>query len=269
MHFVGASTHASDFSGMISSLFKEINSRLEKSEVIPIPTDDSHLVHSIPAFLAAASQKACYYVCFFVSHCFQGLIIVLDAINQLIPPFHSPYWLPDVLPPNVAVILSSTNSDDEGIKNKKNLMKLQISPLTEKDRRELVTKRLSLFGKTTEQKNVVRKSATDVIYCSLLIMLQDQLVSHPLSVNPLFLTTITLEMCITGPRKELQQKLTAFLSCNDISSLFRQVLTRWEVYSRELHSITYLIPHSCHSGKILSGEYCFSLRHQEAVSQKQ
>ncbi len=57
VHFVGASTYASEFSGMIYALFRDINSLLGKSGEIPIPKDESQLVSSIPKFLSAMSQR--------------------------------------------------------------------------------------------------------------------------------------------------------------------------------------------------------------------
>ncbi len=85
------------------------------------------------------------------------MVILLDAINQLDPSYHLLHWLPDALPPNITIIISSTDTKEiaEGMSKKKNVQKLQIMPLGESERRELVIKRIGLYGKSIKQDYLV------------------------------------------------------------------------------------------------------------------
>ncbi len=82
---------------------------------------------------------------------------MLDGINQLNSSLHSLDWLPNTLPPNVTVIISSTKSSiiEDAMVRKRNVDTLRIAPLNERDRRELVIKCIALFGKSVDEEQVV------------------------------------------------------------------------------------------------------------------
>jgi hypothetical protein len=101
------------------------------------------------------------------------LIIIFDAVNQLQTQYHDLHWLPLVLPPRVHVILSclsdgitftavqkrgiATNNCGDGWKW------IQVQPLEEDERVEIMEKQLSLFGKSMPE-NIL------VCFCCLLIL---------------------------------------------------------------------------------------------------
>jgi len=78
------------------------------------------------------------------------------------------------------------------------------------EKRKLVEERLKLYGKTLQKDQV------------------DKLISHSLSSNPLFLTTVVLELCTIGFFRQLEKQLNSFLESKDMASLFMKVVERWE-----------------------------------------
>lgn len=58
VHFVGASTLASNFSTILLHLFEEINSHLKEDKRLPLP-NDKDLVKCIPKFFEAISISVC------------------------------------------------------------------------------------------------------------------------------------------------------------------------------------------------------------------
>lgn len=76
-------------------------------------------------------------------------MIVLDGMNQLPSEFHDLQWLPRVLPANVHIVISSVPTGKVAEETAKRAIKtLKILPLEASEKRELVKKRLGLFGKS-------------------------------------------------------------------------------------------------------------------------
>ncbi len=87
---------------------------------------------------------------------------------------------------------------------------MEIPPLIDNEKRKLIEERLRLYGKTLTRDYVER------------------LISHQLSSNPLFLTTVILELCIIGYHRKLEEQMRIFLESKDMASLFVRVVERWE-----------------------------------------
>lgn len=58
---------------------------------------------------------------------------------------------------------------------------------------------------------------------------QEKLINHSCSNSPLFLSTVLSEMCTIGFHRKFQAQLDELLLSNNLSSLFQNVLNRWEV----------------------------------------
>jgi len=139
---------------------------------------------------------------------------MLDAVNQLLNPVdHNLWWLPSFLPQGVNVIVSSLSGVAVIVVKEASAHgweSVKISPLVEDEKRKLIFERLKLYGKTLTVDHVER------------------LISHHLSPNPLFLTTVVLELCTIGIFKKLEEQLKRFLESTDMPFLFGTVIERWE-----------------------------------------
>eukprot|EP00026_Physarum_polycephalum_P000355 Phypoly_transcript_00355.p1 GENE.Phypoly_transcript_00355~~Phypoly_transcript_00355.p1 ORF type:complete len:1640 (+),score=387.43 Phypoly_transcript_00355:131-5050(+) len=203
IHFIGASVVSNSLNALLTRLYEEINASKGANESKIEKPKDEDLIKSFPKFLNAAAKRK------------NGLVIVFDAINQLPSKYHDLHWLPQVLPPKVYIVLSSTPEPKtlEALKQRSGEGKwvhLPVHPLESDERSKIVSQRLSKYGK--------KMTPTDI----------EKLTSHPCGSSPLFLTTVLLELCTIGYYAQFQEQLAAFLSCKDMPDLFQRVLARWE-----------------------------------------
>jgi len=106
------------------------------------------------------------------------MVIIIDAVNQLVNPSdHNLWWLPSFLPERIDVAISSLSGPVIDEASVQGWPQLSIPPLNDEEKTKLVEARLKLYGKTLPKDQV------------------EKLVSHSLSSNPLFLTTVMQELC--------------------------------------------------------------------------
>jgi WD40 repeat protein/nucleoside-triphosphatase THEP1 len=97
-HFVGASPASTSLRRMLRTLCTHLNRAIGTNE--DAPEDIKELLKLFPELLAKASEQ-------------RQLLIIIDAVNQLEPSdhAHSMHWLPQVLPENVRVVISTLAGD--------------------------------------------------------------------------------------------------------------------------------------------------------------
>jgi len=147
-------------------------------------------------------------------------IILIDGLNQLdkSDSAHDLYWLPNQLPHNVKIIVStlkgSTENDEERIilnslKSKTSLKSIEIKPLTQDERKEIICKIPTVFCKTLDPEYI------------------EELIKIDETGNPLYLKVALDEMRIFGGYGEkLKNLINSFPS--KISKMFVSVLSRLE-----------------------------------------
>ena len=101
-----------------------------------IPQEFKDVVEAFPQWLSDASRRG-------------GLVIVLDALNQLDPRnnAHDLNWLPASLPPNVKLLVSTLPGPCENASRKRGYKAMEIQPLSVSERKSLVQEYLGLYGK--------------------------------------------------------------------------------------------------------------------------
>ena len=97
-HFVGASPSSTSLRRMLRRLCTQLNRATGATE--DAPEDIKELLELFPELLAKASEQ-------------RHLLIIIDAVNQLeqVDHAHSMHWLPQVLPNNVRLVISTLAGD--------------------------------------------------------------------------------------------------------------------------------------------------------------
>jgi nephrocystin-3 len=209
-YYLGASTDSADPVILVRRLIETIKRVTGSSE--EIADDPQKLYDSIPTWLATASSYA--------GKRKTQLIIAIDSLNSL-TDLRDLRWLPEFLPPNIYLIISSLPGEVKEalltkVSNVPNSSKneqwhtLLVKPLTSTERKKLLITYLANYNKTL---------APDLI---------KQALAHSLSNNPLFLRTLAEELRLFGVHEELQKRLKHYLTSKTIDDLFERVLKRVE-----------------------------------------
>lgn len=220
-HFVGATPDSTSLYSLLRRLCEEIfntflKSQMEESlkqikgdgkidvnllqkairEEYDIPTDIEKLSIKFKEFLIKTKGKT---------------VIIIDALNQLEKIEHSvnTNWLPDTLPGNVKIIVSTWRGDWEEVLLRKEVPNLTIESLTSGERKEIIRKLPSIFSKTLDEK------------CAEL------LVSKRETGNPLYLRVALEELRIFGSHIGLEEKIVK-LPSNTVD-LFVSLFERLEL----------------------------------------
>lgn len=163
------------------------------------------------------------------------MVIILDGINNLSLKYHDLHWLPQELPPNVYIIVSSTPeaivmetvkarsggviSTEVSGAEQQGWLHIPIQPL-EHEKEQILDEILKKNGKE------LAKSALENIDL-LFFIYRKQILSHPCSELPLFITTVLNEMYNT--KEKLSEQLELFLHYSDLTKVFTILLSSWEV----------------------------------------
>lgn len=209
-HYLGASTDSADPAVLVRRLIETIKRVTGSNE--EIAGDHSKLYESIPTWLATASGYA--------SKRKTQWVLAIDSLNST-TDLRDLRWLPDFIPPNLTLIVSSLDGEVKDalltkVSNESNSKKLEkwhilkVKPLSSAERKNLVITYLAKYNKT------------------LAPNLLKQALAHPFSNNPLFLKTLTEELRLFGVHEELQKRLKQYLTSKTIDDLFERVLKRVE-----------------------------------------
>ncbi|WP_108646463.1 tetratricopeptide repeat protein [Polynucleobacter rarus] len=209
-YYLGASTDSADPVVLVRRLIETIKRVTGSSE--EIAGDPQKLYDSIPTWLATATSYA--------GKRKTQWILAIDSLNSL-NDLRDLRWLPEFLPPNISLIISSLPGEVKEalltkVSNLPNSSKkeqwhsLLVKPLTSLERKKLLITYLANYNKTL---------APDLI---------KQALAHPLSNNPLFLRTLAEELRLFGVHEELQKRLKHYLTSKTIDDLFERVLKRVE-----------------------------------------
>ncbi len=196
-HFIGASPASADLAAMLRRLMTELKQRFD----LPgeVPTDEQKLSAAFPNWLSMAAAKGSF-------------TLVLDALNQLEERLGARqlHWLPNELPENVHVLVSSLPGPALEAAQERKWPALTIQPLSPEERRQLTREFLARYAKQLGD------------------ALMEKIISDPQSANPLGLRLLLDELRQFGSHENLEAEMERYLAADSIPSLFQLVLTRCE-----------------------------------------
>ncbi len=194
-HFIGAA-EGSDAEDVMRQVMMEIKERYQLADAIP--TDENALREEFPIWLAKVHEG-------------DKLVLLIDALNQLTGIGLEMHWLPEFIPPNVRLVVSTT-TDSLPLEElrKRNWKELELRPLTETQRAAISESFLERYSKSLEAEEL------------------HTLATSPKTASPLFLRTLLEELRIFGRHRALHDELEAYLACADERELFQRVLARLE-----------------------------------------
>ncbi|MEM7674527.1 MAG: tetratricopeptide repeat protein [Myxococcota bacterium] len=188
VHFLGATPQSSSSDRLIHRLLAELGGEAP-------PDSAEHRAAVLPCLAAAAP-----------------VTLVLDAVEHL----DEMNWLPHPLPEGVRLVASGLPSPALEDLRRRGIGELELAPLTENERLEIVETALARHGKTLNPDRL------------------KQIVSAPQTATPLYLRTLTEELRVWGDHDKLDEIIDRLLQAEDVPTLFSQVLERLEQdYERE------------------------------------
>ena len=206
-HFVGNTRMAGDYRIITQRLINEIRAIYgwEEKENEFEPFNNNPSVNSekqkeeLEKLLVSVADKG-------------TLLIVLDGVNQLSEYENAKLlnWLP-IFPENVKTIYS-TLSEDVTMKvfYNRGYEQLELQPLTQVKREQLITDYLKFYGKSLLPEQVKR------------------IAENKECKNTLVLRTLLEELRVFGVHEEVDTHINTYLEASDINSFFDRVLTRFE-----------------------------------------
>jgi nephrocystin-3 len=194
-HFVGAAAGASSAVDLIRHVMLEIRSRYDLPD--ELPTDDGTFTQEFPAWLAKVRSD-------------EKLILAIDALNQLSGIGPEMHWLPEFIPANVRLIVSTTPEVPLEQLRKRNWTELEMGPLGYGRRLRISDQFLARYHKHLDPE--------------LLEVIAD---SEKLQ-SPLFLRTLLEELRVFGLHEAIDLYLANYLAAKDEDELFQKVLERME-----------------------------------------
>ena len=199
-HFIGASTNSGSLYYLLMRFCRELFNKSLKQQMLfrlsqikgeseesqklkaniykeyEIPFEINELATTFKSFLLKVKEHT---------------IILIDALNQLDDRIgsHDLNWLPDQIPENIKIIVSTLSGKTKEVLEKNTKEYLLITPLTHEERTEIIHKLPSVFCKTLEKEHIdciLKKAGTD---------------------NPLYLKVALEELRIFGSFEKLKSKI--------------------------------------------------------------
>ncbi len=193
-HYSGIGHGSGDRFDLIRHVIMEIADHCGIEE--PIPSDQGALAIALPTWLARVEDET--------------LVLVLDGVNQL-PDDESDFiWFPDHIPPNVRLIVTSTEDLTAQSTRFENWRSLLLEPLTTAEREAMVVRYLGEYHKGLSPELIQRVAQA------------------PQSAQPLYLRTFLEELRMFGDYETLPRWIDSTLSAQDTAELFQRVLERIE-----------------------------------------
>ena len=206
-HFIGGTPESSTARSIVIRLMETIRAWGAVRE--RIPDDFGEAVQLLPAWLEKAAEGQG-----------RGVLLVLDALDQLGSAHdQSLWWLSSDLPEGVRVVLSTLSGKSENSLKERGWLEdrneLEIQPLDEGERRDIIGSYLQRFTKKLEAQHV------------------ETLASAEQTSNALFLKVVLDELRLRGRYEELGNMMHRMLEAKNPVELFKQVLKNLEEFDKE------------------------------------
>eukprot|EP00002_Diphylleia_rotans_P013202 TRINITY_DN2571_c0_g1_i3.p1 TRINITY_DN2571_c0_g1~~TRINITY_DN2571_c0_g1_i3.p1 ORF type:complete len:2315 (+),score=509.23 TRINITY_DN2571_c0_g1_i3:93-7037(+) len=220
-HFTGCTSASNFVENILHRMYQFAFSRMGQDDVANDPELEKRAVNegmfTLFATLAERSSDETY-------------IFVIDAVNQTQPSqyFTQPHnlaWIPNVIPNNVALIISTidTHSTSKEVQ-KSGWQRFQVQYLPPLGIESAITAYFSRFDKklSTEQLTLVTKDSS--------------------AGHPLFLRILLDELRVFGSYENLSHKILQLLEAKTVPKLYEYVLTEWEIrFGKELVSTSMIV----------------------------
>jgi nephrocystin-3 len=193
-HYVGMGAKSNDHIDVILHLLHEIKQQTDINAHIPNKAEE--LEQSVNKWLGYLKDAP--------------TLLVIDSIDQLTSTSQSLNWLPEVLPFNIKLLIS-TNIETAAEKWETTGNKiLTVQPLTEREREALTVRYLSEYSKSLPAELVKHIAADEK------------------TATPLFLRILLEELRLHGQHESLSDITKTLLNSANIDELFQHVLARLE-----------------------------------------
>lgn len=151
------------------------------------------------------------------------VVIVIDGLEILkYNEFFAPlYWLPDSIPENIKLIISTNDMLLKQQLTNNHFDPIELNPMLVPQRKEFIEKFYSQYGKKLPEKLIKR-------------ILKDEI-----SLNPLTLQIILDELRIFGVHEQLEERLNVYLAADGPVQLFERIIRRIEKdYDEDFEGLT-------------------------------
>lgn len=198
-HFIGATPYSADWAAMLRRIMSEFKRRFDIGEDIPDQPDALRAAFADWLNMAAAKGR---------------IVLILDALNQL--EDRAGAWLPQVIPSNIRLIVSTSMGRSFADINKRGWPTLRIEPLEPQERKHLIEDYLAQYTKALSPPRVDRIAGADQ------------------AANPLYLRALLGELRVYGDHLTLDQRIEHYLTATTVDELYEKILERYtQDYERE------------------------------------
>ncbi len=197
VHFIGGAPNSTNCAQMLQRMMLEMKRRFNISESVPAAQEQ--IRRAFPQWLESAASQG-------------RVILVIDALDQLEDHDNARdlNWLPDVLPENCRLILSTLPGRSLKATRQRHWSELRVEPLSIAEREELIREFLAQSRRRLSSGRVEKIAAAS--QCC----------------NPLFLRAMLDELRQFGDHGRLEERIAHYLEAPDVEHLYALVLTRWE-----------------------------------------
>ncbi|MDP4230581.1 MAG: tetratricopeptide repeat protein [Bacteroidota bacterium] len=192
-HFVGATAGGSSSDDVMRHIMLEIKEHYELTDELP----QTNLQEELPLWLGKIREG-------------EKLVLAIDAVNQLTGIGNEMHWLPEFIPANVRLIISTTPELPLEQLRKRNWQEMEILPLTSQQKMRITKEFLARYHKSLEKEQL------------------EILATEEKLESPLFLRTLLEELRIFGVHSAVEMQLATYLGCQSEAELFQTVLGRME-----------------------------------------
>ncbi|MBN2878443.1 MAG: DUF4062 domain-containing protein [Clostridia bacterium] len=197
-HFCGASDDSADLYNMVLRLLMWLESRYQIE--IDFNKEPLDIINSVPAHLNEAAKKA------------EQLNIIIDGLELLenTKGITSFAWIPTSLPENIKLIISTRDSSTLQKIEKKAFKVQNVASPDEEDIKYIAQNYLLSYGKKLDEKS------------------RDKIAAAKKSRLPFYLVSMLDELRKFGVYEELNSRIELLLSCESVSGIIMQYLSRLE-----------------------------------------
>ncbi len=194
-YFIGSSADTTNYVEMLRYVMARLKAHYHIDE--ELPTEPKQLVEKFPFWLASAHAQG-------------RTILILDGLNQLTDAGNKLAWLPEFIPSQVRLFLSTLEGETLEVLQKREWQSFTIAPLSATERKTLLTKYLRHYHKGLNEQRVER------------------IIAAPQTDNPLYLRVLLEELRIFGSHEKLDTEIGYYLSAATVIDLYGKVLNRLE-----------------------------------------
>lgn len=197
VHHIGASSSHGDHVAVLRHVISEIRERYAVDEEIPVMPEK--LERSFPAWLGRLSIPGS-----------EGMLLVIDAVNQLDEPEQHLGWLPEIIQPKLKLVVSTTSGVSLQKARSRGWAEIEILPLTIEEREAVIVRFLGEYRKGLSTAQTRRIATAE--QCA----------------SPLYLRVLLEELRLAPDHTSLDDQIADYLEAPDCPRLFQRVLERME-----------------------------------------